>query len=145
MFLITIYEDAEGQHTGYAISDQPIYSLQTVRVFNKGRLFAGGIDRTFDILDPAQAGDGWPNGTKLFFEIILGNDGNFEYWHSLRFDGKIEGLTLTIRDFDEDVSLGRVLEVERDDDTGRSWFGLIDEYGHRKILRFSFDPELGEG
>lgn len=143
LYLVVIYEDPEtGEKTvGYGISDIQAYTLQPVRIFDDIRLVYGGIDRTFEILNPEWAGAGWPDQTQIFFEHTLGNDGNFSYWHSLRFDagGSIDGLTISIRDFGEDITAARTVEVEAEDDTGGAYFGLIDEEGRRKILRFSYD------
>ena len=104
----------------------------------------GGVNQVFTILDPNLAGDGWPGGTALYFEEIIGNDENFQYWHSLRFDGDNSGLTVSIRDFSEDISVARTITIAQDTDTDTSWFGLIDEYGRRKVLRFSFTATPGE-
>ncbi len=142
LFIITLYQDAEtqDQQYGYAISDIEAYSIQPVRVFSDIRLFIGGIDRTFTILSPTQEGDGWPEDTKIFFELMLGNDGNFGYWHSISFDGDIQGLTVTIRNFKESVEEAKVIEIEQDLDTGAAWYGLLDTEGRRKVLRFEFNP-----
>lgn len=141
LFLVTLYQDAvTGEmQTGYAFSDFEGYSLQPVRVFNEILMFMGGIDKTFTILDPSQGGDGYNANTRIFFEHVLGNDENFSYWHSIRFDGNTEGLTLSIRNPDVDPSEADLIDYSRYDDSGLSWFALLDAYGRRKILRFEFD------
>lgn len=140
IFLVSIFQDAETgeQIEAYAISDIQAYSLAPVRVFSTIRMFIGGINQTYIILDPNKAGSGWPGGTNIFFEHVFGNEINFVYWHSLRFDGDLTGLTVSIRDYNEAVGAARTIAVSADDDTGTSLYGLIDEYGRRKILRFSY-------
>jgi hypothetical protein len=151
LFLVSLFEDPETgeKSVGYGISDIQAYTLQPIRIFNDIRMVYGGIDRTYEILNSDWAGDGWPTNTQIFFEHTINNNGNFAYFHSLRFDfGGNDLPVVTIRDIrrngtPEDIADAREIFVDQDDDTSGSWYGLIDERGRRKVIRFTFNLNDG--
>lgn len=151
-FMVSIYQDpASGaQMTGYGISDIETQDLAPVYVNGALRLFIGGAKRLFTFLQSSQAGDGWPNGTNLYFEIVIGNENNFQYFHSLSFDATVDltKLTVTVRDVTKDANGNAVAEAtgnartltpELADEGGGAAYSLIDEYGRRKVIRFAFN------
>ena len=150
LFIVTLYEDPETRQMsyGYAISSMPGYSLTSVLVDSKLRMFMGAINQVQEIFYKSPETDGWTegtkawaNGTSIYFDMVLGNDDNFTYWHSMRIDGDTTDLTVTIRDQGETVGgTNRTITLSNSDTgDGGSSFGMIDEYGRRKILRFTYD------
>jgi hypothetical protein len=108
----------------------------------------GGINQVYEICYSSPETDGWtegtkewPEGTEIFFDLVLGNEENFSYWHSLRFDGDTTGLTVTVRDVGQSVGAAQVIELESESDEGGASYGMIDQEGRRKILRFSYNSE----
>lgn len=137
LYFITVYRDPESNELrfGFGTSDIAAQCLAT-SIITSERFFFGGTDRVFELLDPDKQGAGW-SGQLRYFELYLGNDDNFAYYHSMRIDGDIAGLTLKIKN--PDGTDEQTIALEQDYDTGGSWFGLLDVYGRRKVLRFEFD------
>jgi len=139
IFIITVYKDPETreQFWGFTVSDIAAQTLVPAFVNGRTRFYYGGTDRIFQILDPDLAGDGWGASQSRFFEMVLGNDQNFNYYHSLRYDGSGNVPTITIKN--PDGTEAKTFTAETDYYTGGSFFGLIDEEGRRKILRFEWN------
>lgn len=150
-FLLSMYQDpASGSPMiGFGLSDIQTQDLAPVYVSGAQLLFIGGAERLFTILKSDQVGDGWSGGTNLYFEMVLGNENNYQYWHSLSFDAGAEltDLTVTIRDVTKDnegnaepesINNARTLVTSLSDEGDGTAYALIDEYGRRKVLRFAF-------
>lgn len=139
VYIISIYRNPESgdEQVGYGLSDVVTEAIQPVWVNGVLKLFIGGTAEILTFLNPDEEGQGW-DGNELFFELIVGNDENFTYWHSIRVDTdatSADSLTVTVKDLSGDNETPIVLEKEDDN----SYFGLIDAYGRRKVLRFEFD------
>jgi hypothetical protein len=136
LFILNLYLDPETgeRKVTYAISDIAVQCLLVADVSGKRRLFGGVADRLREILDTATQGAGWSAETR-FFQCVVGTDSEYCYWHSLRFDAdSITGLTITVTDLDGG---GSVTVTPAQDET--AWRGIIDAYGYRKIIKFSWN------
>lgn len=108
------------------------------------RFFIGNEDQVYEILDPDLEGDGWAEGTDIFFKIMLGNEGNFGSVHSMSIEGGLNELVVSIGGSNkdnndlvnpEDVILSDDLEAE----TGGTQYGVIDSPERRRhIMAFTF-------
>lgn len=121
-------------------------AMACVTFSNVQHFYFGKTNQIWEILDPALTGDGWANGTSLFFKIIIGNTGNmnFSSLHSLQLSGDLDDLDLAIthapmsEDVPVDVEITEVLE----DDTGGTFYGMIDSDERRyHILKFTFEND----
>lgn len=116
-------------------------SICTATFAGVERFFFTVDDQTWEILDPTQEGDGWDDGTEIFFKTIVGNDKkmNFSGLHSMQISGDLEDLVITHAPSSEvnpeEIELTDDLEA----DTGGAFFGLIDSVERRShVLAFTW-------
>lgn len=142
LFIITAYKDPEKGDMRFAcgVSDIPAQCLAAAKVSGRKRLFAGQTDRLREIFDLDTQGAGWSSSQARIFKTIAGNNVEFCYWHSLKFDAtSIKGLTLICANLDGTES--QTIELEQDTGAGGAYYGLIDAYGYRKVFVFSFSSD----
>jgi hypothetical protein len=143
---IMLYKTKETEEVqfGYGKSDIAMDAMTSI-TFAKERFFYGKDDQIYEILDPDLEGDGWPEGTEIFFKQMVGNQGNFSYAHSLQLDGELSGLEVTVARVTKDINGDLVesdieeLVLEEDLDTGGAVYGIIDKYGRRHAFTYTFD------
>lgn len=163
LYFLTLFKDPKtGQLlSGYGISDITSNSLIPVLYLGKVLLFMGGTDQVKTIFSPDQAGDGWPGGTSIYFDMVVGNANNYQYFHSISIDGEglpldvngnLTKVTISIRDIVKDANGDTVPEAignartltlsAADAEDDATAYSLIDEYGRRKVIRFAFDSTV---
>ncbi len=145
-FIISIYRDPETNALKFAcaVSDFAAQSLAVLNVAGRKRLFLGMTDALFEIFDLDTAGAGWASGQTRYFRTMIGNDGEWNYYHSLRFSAtNTFGLTVSVSDaVDTDgvISLTNTVNlVLSQDQPGGDFYALIDSYGARKAISFVWD------
>lgn len=126
-----------------------------VVTFNKvERFFISRVEHNttnaniYEILNPSQAGDGWPVGMEIFFQMVLGgiDNLNFSQIHSVNVNGGLDTLELShdrlvvsedeiIQDHPEKIFLSEDLEG----DTGGTKYGIVDSPERAfHVLKFKF-------
>lgn len=138
LVFVTAYRDPEDGQMRFACSTSDIAAqcVFTARISGTDRLFIGVTDRIREIMDLDLAGAGWSSTQSRFFEITAGNDDEFCYWHSIRFDAtSIVGLTVRVANLDDTEP--QWVEIENQ---GGVFYGALDTYGFRKVIRFEYDP-----
>lgn len=141
LFIVTVYRDPETGQLRWAcsLSDIAAQCIFTAILSGDNRCFIGITDRLREILALDTAGAGWSAGQAPTFTTILGNDDEWNYWHSLRFTvTSATGLVVSVSD--PDGSNSQVVEIQQDTEGG-DYFGLIDSYGFRKLVTFSFSTD----
>lgn len=146
LFVVTIYKDPEDGQLRFACatSDIGAQCIFVAEVSGKKRLFIGEAsgNQLLEIFASTTTGAGWTSTQERYFESVLGNDLEFAYWHSLRFDASnITGLRLTIANKDGSEEKQIELEQVAEDGTDAPYYGLIDTYGFRKVLKFDFGSD----
>lgn len=146
LFIITVYKDPEKGQLRFAcaVSDIAAQCLFVAEVSGKKRLFIGveSGTRLREIFASGTEGAGWASTQERYLETVLGNDSEFQYWHSLRFDAtNITGLRLTIANKDGSEEKQIELEQVAEDGTDAPYYGLIDTYGFRKVIKFDFGSD----
>ena len=147
LFIISIYRDPEDNSIKFAsaVSDIAAQSIAVLNVLGRKRLFVGMTDALFEIFDLDVAGAGWKTGQQRYFRTMVGNEGEWNYYHSLRFDCTSKaGLTVSISDYQVDdsdvVTLTNTVNLSPVQDVpGGPYYALIDNYGYRKVISFSWD------
>ncbi len=135
IFVINLYQDPESGEKRVAswTSDIAAECLVVADISGVRKLYAGMSGRLREIFDVETQGAGWGSETR-FFQIVVGAETDYAYWHSLRFDAaSITGLTITCTDMDTGSS---VTVTPAQDET--AYRGLIDAYGYRKIIKFAW-------
>lgn len=138
LFLMVYKSDETGElQFGFGKSDISLEDIATA-TFETQRFFFTKTDKVYELLDPDTAGDGWAAGTNIFFELMLGNDGNFSAVHSMQVLGDLDGMTVTLSASDETEE--ETITLEEDWDTGGAVFGIVDSPARRRhLMAFSFD------
>jgi len=131
MLVIMIYQGEDGQiRFGYGKSDVATDAIATA-TFTEEKFFFGEEDQVYKFLDPALTGDGWADGTELFFKGKIGNKGNFSYWHSVSLEGDLgTGFKFKVNDL--------LIPLEGDTDTDTSVYGIVDQEGRRHTMECRF-------
>ncbi len=136
--------------TGYGKSTSLAPDAMATVTFNDvERFFYAADDQVQEILDPSLAGDGWDEGTEIFFRIVIGNDKkqmNFSSLHSMQCSGSLEDIVVTQarlnaagNELDPEVI---VLDDDLEADTGGTLYGLIDSDERRyHSLKFAWGIE----
>lgn len=138
-FIISVYKDPEtgDQRFGCSVSDYAAQCLVVGNIAGRKRLLIGTTDRLKEILDLDTAGSGWTAGQTRYFTTLLGADGEFAYYSSLRFDATdVTGLTVSVSNLDGTDS--KNLELVQEVGSGGAYFALLDTYGFRKVITFTF-------
>lgn len=105
--------------------------------FATERFFYAKTNQVYEILDPSLQGGGWAAGTPIFFDVMLGNDGNFSGLHSMQVEGGMNELTVTVSAADG-TELEEII-LEEDLDTGGAFYGVIDSPVRRRhIMAFTY-------
>jgi hypothetical protein len=134
MLLVMVYQGEDGQiKFGYGKSEVATDAIATA-TFTAEQFFFGEDDQIYRFLNPDLAGDGWEDGTEIFFKTKVGNKGNFSYWHSVSVEGELgENFRLKVNDL--------LIPLEGDTDTDTSIYGIVDQEGRRHTLecRFNLD------
>jgi hypothetical protein len=146
---ITIYQDDDGTlNYGYGESDAAIYSLQPVWASGTLQLFAGTASGVSTWFNRSQAGSGW-SGNSIYFDFIIGNENNYQYFHSLVIDGDyvLANVTVSIREVVKssgntvlsaaNTAITLTPQALATDMDGSTYY-LIDSYGRRKVIRIAF-------
>lgn len=146
LFIITVYRDPEKGELRFAcaVSDIAAQCIFVAEVSGTKRLFIGegSGDQLLEIFASGTAGAGWSSTQNRYFECVLGNDDEFNYWASLKFDASdITGLRLTIANKDGSEEKQIELEQVAEDGADAPYYGLIDVYGFRKVIRFEFSSD----
>ncbi len=142
MFIVTLYRDPEtgDLKNASAVSSIGGNCLLNAVVSGRGRAFIGGTGALREILDLELQGAGWLTTQDRYFRLLLGNETEFCYWHSIRLDiTTICGLTIWVSNMDGSETQEVILE--QDTGAGGAWFGMLDVYGYRKQLYFTWDGE----
>lgn len=142
MFILSLYRDPESGElrNAAAVSSIGGNCIVTAVVNGRGRCFIGGTGALREVFDLTLEGAGWLDTQPRFFRLLMGNEQEFCYWHSLRLDiTDICGLTIKISNMDGTEEKTVVLEQETG--AGGAWFGLLDEYGFRKQLHFRWNAQ----
>lgn len=122
-------------------------AMANVTFSNVERFFFVKEDQTYEILDPAAEGDGWAEGTEIFFKIVLGNTNksmNFSSIHSLQISGNLQDLAITHAPMKEtnpeDIDLTDDLEADTGTDgDSETLYGLVDSDERRyHVLKFNW-------
>ena len=146
LFIITVYKDPETAQLRFAcaVSDIGAQCLMVAEVSGKKRLFIGegSGNQLLEIFASGTAGAGWTSTQERYFETVMGNQDEFNYWHSLKFDASnITGLRVTIANKDGSEEKQIELEQVAEDGTDAPYYGLIDAYGFRKVIKFDFGSD----
>lgn len=139
LYIISIYRDPQNNQLKFAcaVSDIAAQSVGVLDVNGVKNCYIGGLDRIFQILDLDLRGAGWATNQKIYFKTIAGNEAEFAYWHSLRFDAtSIVGLTVRIANLDG--SEDQQVELIQETGNGGAYYGLLDSYGFRKTFTFNY-------
>ncbi len=144
-FIVTVYRDPEDNSLKFAcaVSDFAAQSLAVLNVAGRKRLLLGMTDALYEIFDLDVAGVGWATGQSRYFRTMIGNEGEWNYYHSLRFSAtSVAGLTVSISnvvDTDGTITLTDTINLTPvQDQPGGDYYCLIDDYGARKAISFSF-------
>ncbi len=138
-FGISIYRDPETNQLRFACCqlDTGANCFSASFIGEQGRLFIGKSDQLFQIMDLDLEGDGWGLEDR-FFTVVLGNETNFAYWHSVRFDASsISGLVIKVANLDSSDTKLVVPEVNTAG-SGGAYRALLDTYGFRKTITFMY-------
>jgi hypothetical protein len=144
---VMLYKTGEKEEVqfGYGRSDIAIDAMTSI-TFAKERFFYGKDDQIYELLDPDLEGDGWAVGTEIFFKQMVGNEGNFSYAHSMQLEGNLNGLTVEFSKVTKNTVTNELVEsdieeiiLEQDLDTGGSFYGIVDRYGRRHVITYTFD------
>lgn len=136
VLMITAYQDSEGQlKFGYGKSTQEVDAVATFHLADTVSFMFGENDQLFRWLDPDLRGDGWDATTEIFFKSMIGNEGNFTYFHSIGLEGENINSSFQLKVNEE------VIPVESDIDTDSTYYGLVDLEGRRHRLEFRFNRD----
>lgn len=139
-FIIAVYRDPQDNELkfGAAVSTFPLQCLAIIQALGRSRLYGGSAGTIKEFYNLERQGEGYPAGQSHYFSMMLGNDMEYAYWHSFRFDASsIKGLKVTVSDPEvEDESA--VIEVSQEGANG-SWYGFVDQSGFRKVVTFTFN------
>jgi hypothetical protein len=146
-FMISVYRDPETNELkfGCAVADIAAQCIVVGNTLGRKRLFVGMTDALKEIFDLDVAGAGYATGQARYFRTLIGNEGEWAYYHSLRFDATSAfGLTVSVSDYAVDnsgaVTLTNTTQlVLAQDQDGGPYYALIDSYGFRKAVSFTFD------
>lgn len=142
LFILTIYKDPEkgDLRFGAAVSDITAQCLVVADVSGRMRLYAGVTDRLRELMDPDVAGAGWSATQTRSFNTVVGNEDTFSYFHSVKFDASsIVGLTVAVSNLDGTNSQN--VELDQDTGSGGAYYGVLDSYGYRKLVTFTFSAD----
>lgn len=142
LFIVTLYRDPESGDlkNASAVSSIGGNCLLNAVVSGRGRAFIGGTGALREILDLELQGAGWLTTQDRYFRLLLGNETEFVYWHSIRLDMTTTcGLNIYVSNMDGTES--QEVLLEQDTGAGGAWFGMLDTYGYRKQLYFRWDGE----
>jgi hypothetical protein len=134
ILFIMVYQGENGQiQFGYGKSDLATDAIAVAK-FTTDQFFFGEDDQVYKFLNPDLTGDGWEDGTTIFFKSKIGNKGNFSYWHSVSVEGELgANFKLLVND--------QVVPLESDTDTDTSIYGIVDQEARRHTMecRFNLD------
>ncbi len=115
--------------------------MANVTFSNVEHFYYAQDEQVWEILDPDLQGDGWAEGTEIFFKMVIGADNNTKYTslHSMYCDGNLEDLEISHSRMDEsDVELVD-MSSDQEADTGGSVYGLADSEERRyHIIKFEW-------
>lgn len=134
VLVITAFQDAEGQlRFGSGRSTQ---ATDQMGIFADEGIFLFGLDdQLYKWLDPDLTGDGWAADTEIYFRFVVGNEGNFTYWHTITVEGTNINSSLTITVGDD------VIPIEADLETDETYYGLVDLEGRRHVAEFRWNRD----
>lgn len=138
MWFITVVRRKDGSlFIAGAPSDIAAQCVVTAKVSGKWRTFIGGTDALFEILAFDTQGAGWSN-QNIYFECVVGNHtGNYNTFHSIRFDGlNAKDLIVTSRKFN-DTDIHTHKPFLRDG----AFFASVHREGARFKVKFSFPTD----
>jgi hypothetical protein len=135
MFAISVYRNPEDNQLRFACSKFTMEGkcVFVAQVSGRSRFFFGGASRIYETLDLDTEGSGWGSETR-HFKHTIGVDDEFAYFHSVRFDATdTTGLTVSVQDSEGGNSANLTVVSN-----GGSNYAIIDRYGYRFTLSFSF-------
>lgn len=135
-FVVTVYRNPETNALRFACSRLTLTGSCFTTFPSSGRtkLYMGGLNRLFEIMDLTTPGSGWGSETR-FFRLNLGADDDFVYWHSLHFDApSVTGLTVKLY---SDGASTKTLTLEADGESG-TYYAILDALGSQKTLEFTW-------
>lgn len=145
LFIMLYLSPETGQlQFGYGKTDTAMTQIQNCTFGTTEKMFFATDDQVYEILNPSQEGDGWPTGTEIYFQVMVGNQLNFSTFHSLILEGYFNEMVATVArpDPQEDGTLiiqdEEPIFLEDEIESAGAQYGLVDRYGRRHVLSFRF-------